>query len=158
MKVAMPRLFLFVVSILSPAFLTGCVNQQTSKEEHPLGPVVQIESGRNIKILGAEICRRNACSFLYGKVKRNSCCGTPMQGYLVVRVLSESGEPIQTVRSNTIYIPRNLPGKGIKWRRFEIGLPDDISETSRVIISAHQGTIDDSEIQDRKLNNEIVDD
>ena len=137
MKIHVMKISALVLTIMVMSALSGCATQRHSKANKAIS-AIEISSSKNIKILWADWYQINDKAVIHGSLKRKSHGAAPMKAHLGVQVLSEKGDILQTVHSKDIYVPRNLSGKGIKTKRFEIELKN-VPDASTVLVSASQG-------------------
>lgn len=117
--------------------LSGCTCQQNAASDDAVTSVETVSS-ENVKILWADSRQAEENVVVHGTLRRRAYGSVPMKAHVDVQVLSMNGDILQEVHTPDVYVPRNRPGKGIKFERFEIEL-QNVSADNKIILTAHQG-------------------
>ena len=118
--------------------LSGCSCPQYADSQRTAN-MIKTVSSENVEILWADGHQLDGKMIIHGTLRRKTRNSVPMRAHVDVQVLSADGDVMQEVHSPDVSIPKNLPGKGVKFERFEIEMDGVVSEHSTIIISAHQG-------------------
>ncbi len=79
-----------------------------------------------------------------GVLRRRDRVGSPIKTHVDVTVLSPSGQVVDTARSNDVYVPRRITGRGQSLKRFRIYLRNVPGRGSLVRMVSHSGPHDDA--------------
>ncbi len=141
MKKHVAKMMCLVVSAVVVVVVSGCSCPQYAGSEKTVSSL-ETASSKNVEILWADSHQLEDKTVIHGTLKRKTRGSAAMKAHVDVQVLTAEGEVVQEIHSPNISIPRNLPGKGIKFERFEIELDDAAVENSTILVSAHQGNHD----------------
>lgn len=142
MKMVRTKLSGLVLLAVVLSFFSGCTTCPQYASSESAENVVQTASSRNVKILWADSHPIDGRVIVHGTLERKMRGASPMTAHVDVQVLSASGEVLQEIQSSEISVPRNLPGKGIKFERFEVELDSIVTEPYTLVVSVHQGAHD----------------
>ncbi len=78
-----------------------------------------------------------------GVLRRCDYVGHPIKAHVDVKILSPDGRIIDTARSNYIYVPRRITGKGQSLKRFRVHFPNVPPQGSSIQVVSHSGLHND---------------
>jgi len=79
-----------------------------------------------------------------GVLRRRDHVGSAIKAHVDVTVLSPEGRVVDTARSNAVYVPRRITGRGQSFKRFNVYLPNVPPRGSTVRVISHTGPHDDA--------------
>ncbi|MFH1718448.1 MAG: hypothetical protein ABIF19_13925 [Planctomycetota bacterium] len=79
-----------------------------------------------------------------GVLMRHDHVGSAIKTHVDVTVLSPDGRVLETVRSNEVYVPRRITGRGQSLKRFRVHLANLPPRGSSVRMVSHSGPHKDS--------------
>ena len=119
-------------------FIEGCA---TNREDLVDKGVVSVETepSEKVKILWADVYQDGEEIVVYGVIQRRIHTSYPLMTHVDVTLYSSEGETLYETRTQDMYVPGRIPGKGIDWRRFKIRLPEMPPQNSRIDMIVHRG-------------------
>lgn len=122
-------------------FVSGCgCRRYPAPDLSPFN--LKAVSSQNIKILWVDSHKMENNLIVHGTFRRQIYNADPMKAHIDIKILSDNGNLTHEVHTEDIYLPVNQPGKGSKFKRFEIILEDIFPDNSTIVVSAHQGNHD----------------
>ena len=79
-----------------------------------------------------------------GVLRRRDQVGSPIRTYVDVTVLSPNGQVVDTVRSDHVYVPRRITGRGQSFKRFKVYLPKVPPRGSSIRVVSRSGARSDA--------------
>jgi len=130
-------LFIAFAVALSAAIapISGCSSNRNSLIGQGIVSV-ETKPSKNVRILWTDVYRDGEDIIVYGAVQRCSHTSYPLKTHVDVTILTPDGTIVQEVRTQDIYVPKHISGKGINWERFEVHFTD-IPENFRVQAVVH---------------------
>lgn len=141
------KFLIFVIGIalgVLMAFIPGCATNRIDLVDKGLVSVETVPSKR-VNILWTDVYQDGNDMVVYGVVQRRSYTSYPLKTHVDIAVLSPEGTVLQETRTQDIYVPRRIPGKGINWKRFEVRFPSIPAEGSKVSIVTHSDSHNNTE-------------
>ena len=122
-----------VVCIGLAVCLCGCAGSLVDLGE--TGHVtVQAVSGEKTKILWAKVYQHGDDTLIKAALRRRLPTAYPLKTHVDIVVIAPDGEKSLETRTENIYIPRNVPGKGPNVKFFRKVIPGTLPPNSTVII------------------------
>jgi len=97
-----------------------------------------------VYIAWASVYEKDDGVVISGVLRRHDHIGNPIKTHVDVTVLSPDGRVIDTARSNEVYVPRRITGRGQSLKRFVVHLPNLPPRGSLVRMTSHSGPHNDS--------------
>lgn len=135
-----PRMTVAVSTLLAVVVpgLAGCGCNRYAAAERD-GLPVSVSSGDDVEILWADSHRVDSTLMIHGTMKRKLPGSTPLKVHIDVQLFSTEDELLQEACTRDVYLPRNLPGKGMGFERFELELENISAENTKILLAPHQG-------------------
>jgi hypothetical protein len=131
-----------VLSMLT-AVISGCAGNRISLVDQ--GAIsVETKPSESVRILWTDVYQDGEDIIVYGAVRRRSHTSYPLTTHVDVMILAPDGEVLQEARTQDIYVPRRIPGKGVNWKRFEARFSSMPPQGSLVRLVSHSGLHNDA--------------
>ena len=129
-----------IISALGMAalFIGGCATNRVDLVDKGLVSVETVPSEK-VKILWTDVYLDGEETIVYGVIQRRSHTSYPLRTHVDVTVYSSEGKTLHEARTQDIYVPGRIPGKGISWKRVKIRLPEIPPQNSMISMTVHSG-------------------
>jgi hypothetical protein len=132
---------IFLMAVVMGSAGCGCNRYAVAERD---GLPVSVSSGDDIEILWADSHRVDSTLMIHGTMKRKLPGSTPLKAHIDVQLFSMEDELLQEACTRDVYLPRNLPGKGMGFERFELEFENISAENTKILLSPHQGEHDEN--------------
>lgn len=127
---------IFLMAVVMGSAGCGCHRYGAAERD---GLPVSVSSGDDIEILWADCHRVDSTLMIHGTMKRKLPGSTPLKAHIDVQLFSTEDKLLQETSTRDVYLPRNLPGKGMGFERFELELENVSAENMKILLAPHQG-------------------
>ncbi len=97
-----------------------------------------------VYIAWTSVYKQDGGLVISGVLRRHDHVGNAIKTHVDVTVLSPDGRVIDTARSNEVYVPRRITGRGQSFKRFTVHLPNLPPRGSLIRMTSHSGPHNDS--------------
>lgn len=125
------------------AVISGCAADRVDLVETGVLTLEKQAAGK-VYISWSSVFEQEDGLVITGFLRRRDRVGSPIKTHVDVTVLSPNGQVVDTARSNDVYVPRRITGRGQSLRRFRIYLRDVPGRGSLVKMVSHSGPHDDA--------------
>ncbi len=141
MKTQLP-IILIGLSLITTSFI-GCAANRIDLVDAGALNLEKLQ-GSKVYIAWSSAYEHNSGLLITGVLRRQDHVGNAIKTHVDVMVYSPDGRVIDTARSNEVYVPRRITGRGQSFKRFTVHLPNLPPRGSLIRMTSHSGPHDDS--------------
>ena len=119
---------------IGTAFMAGCSETSRIDSDDILDVDVKTVPSKKIKILWYEVYKQDDAFIVSGVLQQFGIANYGTKASIEVTVRSSQGSILHHKRLSDINIPRNVPGSGIKWRKFKARFPGEPEQGAKITI------------------------
>lgn len=124
------------------AVISGCAADRVDLVETGVLNLEKQGAGK-VYIAWSSVFEQKDGLVITGVLRRCDRVGLPIKTHVDVTVLSPDGHVVDTARSNDVYVPRRITGRGQSLKRFRIYLRNVPDRGSLVRMVSHSGPHDE---------------
>lgn len=123
--------------------ISGCAAARTDLVDTGV-LTLEKQRGGKVYIAWSSAYEQDDGLVISGVLRRHDHVGNAIKTHVDVTILSPDGRVIDTARSNEVYVPRRITGRGQSLKRFRVHLPNLPPRGSLVRMTSHSGPHNDS--------------
>lgn len=124
---------------MQAVIISGCAANRNSLVDNGVVSIKK-QDNENIESLWTDVYQQDGRTWVYGVLRQRGNHSYAVKAHLDIQVINLDGSVMYETTSKDIYVPPNRVGKGIDWKRFEVRLPGQLPDDSRINIAVHSGS------------------
>ena len=111
--------------------LSGCAINGTNISQNGTVTIERIDS-ETLFMPWADAYEEGNNLMIRGVIEQRYQSSNSLKAHVDVTIIDSNGQLLKETKTANVYVPRNLPGKGIKWVRFNLTVPMMVSKGTTI--------------------------